>query len=512
MGFRITTNMSMNTYRYNLQNSNKKLSDARDLVLTHRNFNSYAEDPASATQAFRLRRDFYQTNNQLNSTKTAYSKFNTAWNNLGGVVEKMSDAVARVSSIRGNNGTAGESRSALAVALRETAESVIHAMNQQLGDHFIFGGNDALNVPFEWKGEELYYRGINVNSGSMEKPEADPVPDWMDDLKQKRADEITADTWTEEDEAWYNYYNHESIKAPSSPEPGWLKIGDPDSVISQDPAYTLDAAKKEQEWLDYYNHKVDQTPRADEPAWAQDKKYFDEFGAPIVKELVNDGVLKDPVDSEWVAYYNDQANLNKLKAMSKEEMYIDLGMGLKENGANNPITGSYFNTALSGVDFIDYGVDEDGDPKNLALIMKELAGVFDKWNENGQRYVPDKYKDMSYQEVQDILNAGGPEAEEIKAFHDEYEAKAFRLMDKLKAAQEHTTEKWVDLDAKSSFLQTNEERLTTQSKDLNAQVLDIEQINLAEAITQFSWDQYCYNAALKVGNQLLSQSLIDYMN
>ena len=85
-------------------------------------------------------------------------------------------------------------------------------------------------------------------------------------------------------------------------------------------------------------------------------------------------------------------------------------------------------------------------------------------------------------------------------------------MDKLKAAQEHTTEKWVDLDAKSSFLQTNEERLTTQSKDLNAQVLDIEQINLAEAITQFSWDQYCYNAALKVGNQLLSQSLIDYMN
>ena len=34
----------------------------------------------------------------------------------------------------------------------------------------------------------------------------------------------------------------------------------------------------------------------------------------------------------------------------------------------------------------------------------------------------------------------------------------------------------------------------------------------AEAITQMNWSQYCYNAALRIGNQILSQSLIDYMN
>ena len=85
-------------------------------------------------------------------------------------------------------------------------------------------------------------------------------------------------------------------------------------------------------------------------------------------------------------------------------------------------------------------------------------------------------------------------------------------MDKLNAAQEHTTEKWVELDAQSVYLKTSESRLTTQKSDLNLQVLDLEQVDLAEAITDFSWDQYCYNAALKIGNQLLSQSLIDYMN
>ena len=61
MSFRITTNMMMNSYRYNLMGSTNRLSDARDKVLTQRTFNSYAEDPAAATQAFRLRRDFCQT-------------------------------------------------------------------------------------------------------------------------------------------------------------------------------------------------------------------------------------------------------------------------------------------------------------------------------------------------------------------------------------------------------------------------------------------------------------------
>ena len=32
-------------------NSTNKLADARDKVLTHRNFNSYAEDPAARRQS-----------------------------------------------------------------------------------------------------------------------------------------------------------------------------------------------------------------------------------------------------------------------------------------------------------------------------------------------------------------------------------------------------------------------------------------------------------------------------
>ena len=217
-------------------------------------------------------------------------------------------------------------------------------------------------------------------------------------------------------------------------------------------------------------------------------------------------------DLEWYNYYNDKRNVELLDKMASEEMYIDLGMGAAESSPNNPVKGTYFNSALCGVDFLNYGVDKDGDPMSLPMIMRELADVFDNWHENGQKYVPDEYKDMSYTDFQQKMKDDPDFAAEINAFHDEYEAKAFRLMDKLKAAQEHTTEKWVELDAQSVYLKTSESRLTTQKSDLNLQVLDLEQVDLAEAITNFSWQQYCYNSALKIGNQLLSQSLIDYMS
>ena len=411
MGFRITTNMMMNSYRYNLQGSTKKLADARDKGLTQRNFNSYAEDPAAATQAFRLRRDYYQTYTQLNNTKNIYSKYNTAWNNLGKIKTDLVDKSAIESAIRGDNGTTGEARRALATVLREDAESLVHALNQKLGDQFIFAGNDGLNVPFEWKDVDgqrtLFYRGINVNSGSVPEPDA-----------------------------------------------------------------------------------------ATKPAWANDPDNFKENGAPDLEKLGDAGVdLDDPDNKNWITYYNDQANFKMLQDMSEEQLYIDLGMGMAESSPNNPVNGSYFNGALCGLDFSGFGVDGDGDPKNLAMIMREMADIFDTWDEETQSFNPALAKD----------SAEGLTSKEL-------EDKAYRLLNKMTAARDHLSEQWVELDAKSVFLQSNEERLSTLLMDTNTQILDVEQVDLADAITTFSWQQYCYNAALKIGNQLLSQSLIDYMN
>lgn len=402
MGFRITTNMMMSTYRYNLMNSTNTLSDSVNKVQTKRNFNSYAEDPAAASQAFRLRRQWYQTSSQLANTDATYNKFHTGWTNLAGVIKDLSDANGRVSAIRGTSDTAGESRTALALVLRETADSVVESMNQKVGEQFIFAGNDGLNVPFTWNKDhtKLYYRGVNVNAGGVAKP--------------------------------------------TTAEPAWGAIDETKGTFLPENMPSSSADADEQAWIDYYR---------------------------------------------------DQADVKKLEIMSKEELPLDMGMGLKEI-KGKLVNGSAFDSALRGVSFLNSGVDKDGDPKSLPLVMRELADVFQAWDEDvdPQGYNPD---------------LAGPTAQGLSK--TELEEKANRLLDKLNAAQAYTTEKYVELDAKSSFLKTNSSRLSTEITNLNEQVLDIEQINLADAITQLSWDQMSYNAALKIGTQLLSQSLIDYM-
>mgnify|MGYP002511925502 CR=1 FL=1 len=452
MGFRITTNMMMNSYRYNLQNSTNKLANARDKVLTQRNFNSYAEDPAAATLAFRLRRNYCEASNQLSSTKDTYGKFNTAWHNLQGIIKDLGNANSKMASIQGPNGTAGESRIALAQVLRETGNSVIQAMNQKLGDHFVFGGNDALNVPFEWddSGEYLTYRGVNVNAGAVQNPKTaqTPIqePTWLNDAKT-----AAGTNWTDTDQAWYDYYSG----VPDAPAP--------------------DADTR--------------------PQWA--------------KEML-EKTAADVDEKAWLNYYKDRDDVTRLNKMKDEKMYLDMGMGMAEHAPNQPVNGTYFNSALAGINFVGYGVDEDGDPKNFALIMKDLANVFDGWRESGQMYLPEQYRDMTAEQLEGAMKNDDVK-KEIEDYNAEQEAKAFRLMDKLKKAQESLTESHVALDAQSSYLQTNQELLSTQMTDLNVQILDIEQVDLADAITSFSWEQYCYNSALKIGNQLLSQSLIDYM-
>ena len=91
MGFRITTNMTMNTYRHNLMNVNTTLAGSRDKVLTRRNFNSFYEDPSGATQAFRLRQAYYEASSQLANNDDTYKRFHSGWLSLGKAVDDLTD-------------------------------------------------------------------------------------------------------------------------------------------------------------------------------------------------------------------------------------------------------------------------------------------------------------------------------------------------------------------------------------------------------------------------------------
>ena len=203
---------------------------------------------------------------------------------------------------------------------------------------------------------------------------------------------------------------------------------------------------------------------------------IDEKGEPVIK--TDNGPIPED-QKQWYVFFKNMETLNKL---SDEVQYADLGMGMEEDENGNMINGTYFNNALPGINMLGYGVDEDGDSKNLALLMKKFDQVLSKVDSNGT--VPD--------------SEGGNQ-------------RVIDLLGKFDAVCDFTRKGYSKIDTEAKFLTSNDETLGDQTFNLNEQILNLENVDPAEAISQFMWDYNCFNAALKIGTQLLSQSLLDYM-
>ena len=76
---RATTGGVMRGYRKNLMSSFIASNKARETMLTQRNFNSYAEAPADAARAFRLRMSRLTVNSQHKIYEDAYYKYQGAF-------------------------------------------------------------------------------------------------------------------------------------------------------------------------------------------------------------------------------------------------------------------------------------------------------------------------------------------------------------------------------------------------------------------------------------------------
>lgn len=485
MNFRITTNMMMNSYQYNLMQSTNTLNSSRTKVETHRNFNSYAEDPAAATHAWRLRRALMKNDDYQTSNTEAYTRFQIAYSTLGEIDNKLlnEDAGAKAAIKRADNDPTGGARTNLGTVLSQLADSLIFNMNSaKYGDHFVFSGNDEMNVPFSWgESGELLYRGVNVNAGAVEVPEpswatedgAQMVPVDMPDLSDPA--DYAAATQAEQD--WYDYYTGAATTEPTSDKPEW---GEEVPVGPDDPT------EADQEWLDYYRAAARgeeaerPTAVAGEPAWALPPAETDQYGVPKS--------IPEGADPAWVAYYKDQGDLKHLNAMADESVIMDLGMGMKEEGERELIDASAFNRTIPGIEVLGYGVDEDGDPKNIAILMKRLAKLYSQCNDEGH-----------------FCDENGEKSDEV-------EEEVYRLLNKFNVAHDEYNRTYADVSARSEFLKANGSSLEEQGYSLQEQIVDIENVNMAGAISQFMWDYTCYNAALKVGTQILSQSLIDYMS
>ena len=159
---------------------------------------------------------------------------------------------------------------------------------------------------------------------------------------------------------------------------------------------------------------------------------------------------------------------------------MDIGLGFQEKDGKL-IETSAFDASLNGICFMGYGQDADGDPKNLYSLVQKMKDLADS--------VPDagKWDDATWNEFD-------------------------RLVGKFEIACSDFKTEFTNLAAGTTKLDTNVQLLEDNFYNLQDQYSEIEDVEPVEAINNFLWAQYAYNAALKVGNSVLSQSLMDYLN
>ena len=436
---RATTGGVLKSYRANLMNSFIGMNKSRDTVLSQRIFNSFAEDPAAAAKAFRLRKSRMTVDSQHSICSDTLKKYQTAFSCLQSMDEALdTDTASPLKTISGMtkkwlNDPTGDAREQLSKALEQVSELLVQDMNQKYGDNFIFAGADGHNVPFEIKDNKLYYRGVSVDAA---------VPKVVMD----GTDLVSVDANGNLDPNGNCYICTDSIST--------MKAADFDAKDPTDqPKVMKDATGA--------------------PVKVDADGNFDPAGEYVMLTGNIKTMTKDDYDAQ-------KLEAEKLEYLKNEKYYVDIGLGFQENENGELIPSSGFNAALNGINFFGCGLDEDGDPKNIYSIVQRLKEITES--------VPDG-EDWS------------------QATYDEFDA----LVGKLEDASSNFKTEYANMDAGTLKLKNNLDILEDNFYNLDTQTANLEDVDMVEAISSFIWAEYAYNAALKVGNSILSQSLMDYM-
>ncbi len=439
---RATTGGVLKSYRRNLMNSFIARNKAQDTVLTQRNFNSYAEDPTSAARAFKLRKARMTVQSQYSVCTDTHKKFQTGWSSLEGISKLIDTETAEpMKTLTGTtlsmlNDPTGDAREQLTKVLDQISQTIVQNLNQKYGENFIFSGADGHNVPFEIKDDKLYYRGVPVDAA---------VPNVVMDGG-----------------------------APMGIDPATGLVDANGTTYVKDPASSL-----------VKRSTFDAMAPADQPkilkqnANPGDPQRFNENGVPDPngEYYLNLDQAETMTKEEYETAVSDA---EKLKYLMNEKQFVDIGLGFQENENGQLIESSAYNAALNGLTFIGYGLDADGDPKNIYSLVQKMKEISSRVKD-GENWTDEDY--------------------------DEFDG----LVKKLERASSEFKTEFTNMSAGTQKLENNVELLEDNFYNLQEQYADIEDVDMADAITSFVWAQYCYNAALKVGNSVLSESLMDYL-
>lgn len=218
-----------------------------------------------------------------------------------------------------------------------------------------------------------------------------------------------------------------------------------------------------------------------------------EIDGDDIRQTIVDGAMKPILDDDGNVIYDPvtgdplmepdeeaQAIYDTLHSYANDSIYVDLGFGLQYTSTTTTtsndaslISNSAFDITTSGLAMMGFGDNEDGLPLNVVDLMSEFANELRKEEPN-----------MDY----------------LRDIYGQFTESTSDMMD-------FTTQ----ISTNATYIDTTITRLEDAKAILNEKIVATEQVDLAEAITNYSWSTYAYNQALKIGTSILSQSFIDFM-
>lgn len=203
-------------------------------------------------------------------------------------------------------------------------------------------------------------------------------------------------------------------------------------------------------------------------------------------------------------------NTAQLKEYRDEGLFIDIGLGLEfDSSGQEIIPSTAFNIAFSGLSAIwdeksvgtggvELKIDVGNNVIGNAEAQKYRAALP---KGTGKDNMANNLVDLCSQLALELLQEDGD---------FDYES-CDQMLVKLKGFHEQADNSLTGIGVKSDFLEKSIDRMESNELSLATQLERVVTPDMAIAITNYSYSQYAYNAALRIGVNLLSQSFLDFM-
>lgn len=520
---RITSNMVRRNYQNNLTTTLGGLESARKQVETGRRFSQSWEDPNAAAKAAILERRYARVEDQLSNVEFA-QKWQDVQEDVVGSLSTMATIVAKDYSVRDVNGTniAIESRSAYAQGLRSMQEQMVTTLNAKYGDTFVLAGNEGKSPPFAIDDDGyLTYRGTRVK----DIEEGNPLLSehgYIDlgfglDVEQTQAKDANGNLAFRDSNTGAQIYQVAGSNPPSyidgtgaayTPAAGAKLTEVYDTSVA--PASAFDTALPGIKLIGFGTITVE-TGKYVQETDKDGNPVFDADGNPIYKK--QDVQKKDKAGNPLYT----SADGNNTQLYMKDGKYY------------NAATKQEFIPAAgqTPVEQYEQATDPDGrlifTDQNNQRVYKDANGDF--FSADGTQLNPAPNEaDLTPQ----IATENVPETKEISRNLVDLCGELARVMelpdeeftydeyaiywDEFTDGSNKLRDQFAALGTKTQLLTATKSRLENEKLAIQTQYDDAVGINPAEAIMNYSWANYAYNSALKVGASLITPSLLDFMN